>query len=167
MSEAPISKSVLLRSTLAKYVDRSYGEYWKEDMLDAFECEAVPSLSLSPTDRVLPQKRREMLRPFIIKLLLFVGVSSEYIALVAKLIETLAIRPRDEINTVLSVAADKMCVTEKAISHKIDRCFNIYNLDMYEQIKYLTHTNPQTARDALVDLSAYVRVIFYSEAPIL
>ena len=163
MSDSRYSESVLFRSPLGKYIDNSYGEYWYEDLIDAFECEAVSSLSLSPTDSVIPYKRREALRPFIIKLLLFVGVDSEYIALVAKLIETLVVRPRDELAKVLTFAASKMGVSEKAISHRLDRCFNVFNLDMYERIKYLTRTEPQTAKDALVDLSAYVRVIFYSE----
>lgn len=166
MSDEPISKPVLIHSSLKQYIDNSYGKYWYDDMVDAFEKEAVSALSLAPTDSVTAIKRREDMRPFIIKLMLFVGVSSEYIPLIALLVETLAIRPRDELNTVLSVIAERMGITVKALTHRLDRCFNIYNLDMYDRIKYLTRTLPQTARDALVDLSAYVRVIFFSEAPL-
>ena len=166
MSDDPIVQSVLRRSTLGKYADSSYGRYWYDDMLDAFEREAVNSLSVAPTDSIPFNKRKERLLPFIIKLLLFIVVSSEYIALSARLIETLAVKPRVELNSVLSVSAKQMGITERALSHRLDRCFNIYDLEIFERISYLTRTDPKTPKDALVDLSVYVRVLFFSEAPL-
>lgn len=166
MIDYPITKSVLMRAVLSKYVDCSYGKYWYDDMVDAFEREAVGALSLAPSDSVDFVNRREQLRPFLIKLLLYIGVSSEFIPITAKIIETLTLQPRLELNTVLSVAACQMEITEKALSHRLDRCFNIYDLDMFERISYLTRTEPQTPKDALVDLSSYVRVVFFTEVPL-
>ncbi len=167
MNDFPRAISVLKHSALGKYADNSYGKFWYDDAVDAFESEAVSALSLAPTDSIASKKHKEGIRPFIIKVLLFIGLSSEYYAIIARLIETLAVRPQVELNDVIAQAAAKMNISVKALMHKIDRCFNVYNLDMFERISYLTRTMPMTPKDALVDLSSYVRVCFYSEAPIL
>lgn len=166
MNSIPRSVSVLKRSVLAKHIDNTYGAYWYDDMIDAFEGESVSALSLAPTDSIASKIHREEIRPFILKLLLFVGVSSEYYVLAARLIETLAVRPQDELNNVLRNTADRMKLTQKALASRLDRCFNLYDVQMFERISYLTRTTPLTARDAIIDLAGYVRVVFYSEVPL-
>ncbi len=133
------------------------------EALSAFETECVQALSLAPCDNEMLFSRYEMIRPFIIKTLLFVGMlpTDKSFVLLARIIEMLAVRPDADISVLIRNEATQTKIEKSTVIRNIDRALNVYDEFTRDRITYLTKTAPFSARDAIYDLAQYVRTKFY------
>ena len=131
--------------------------------VEAFESECVQALSLAPVDSEQLFVRYEMLRPFVIKTLIFVGLlpTDKSFVLLARLVETLAVRPDADLSALIKAQAEDAGIEQSTVTRNIDRAFDIRDDFTREKLTYLTKTAPFTARDAIYDLALYVRTKFY------
>lgn len=104
--------------------------------------------------------RRGSTKLFIIRMLLFVGASpvGNKIAVVARLIEVLSLRPELSLNYIIEDFARTHSTDIATVTRTVEKAFNIYDPDFIERVTYLTGSEPLTAKDVLVDLSVYVRL---------
>ena len=133
------------------------------DAVEAFESECVQALSLAPVDSEQLYLRYEMLRPFVVKTLIFVGLlpTDKSFVLLARMVETLAVRPDADLSALIEAEAAESDVEQSTVIRNIDRALDIRDDFTREKLTYLTNTSPFTTRDALYDLALYVRTKFY------
>ena len=100
----------------------------------------------------------ELIRPFIIKLLLYLGIlpKSNKPMLAARLIENLALHGSSDVNAVISAEAERTGIKAETVVRALDKDLNPYDRDLTEKLFLLTGTRPQTTKDMLCDLSVYV-----------
>ena len=112
-----------------------------EESIEAFESECVQALSLSPVDGE-HTARYEMLRPFVIKTLMFVGLSptDKIFVLLARLIETLAVRPDSDLSALIARAAAEAGIEQSSVVRNIDKVFDIRYEFTHYKLTYLTKT---------------------------
>ena len=162
-------KSIFDNSVLAKYVFRGDAESGEgsEDISEeaAFECEAAQALRLEPMDCDFPDARFELIRPFIIKTLVYLcnDLNTTAIAPVARVIETLALHPEIEVARAISELAEFWGTNADRVSKHIGKVLNVYDPKFIDKFTALTCTNPFTARDAICDLAVYVRTKYYKQ----
>lgn len=165
--------SVLSNSSLSKRF-AEYNNGCTEKYMDifaetvnAFERETSVLLDVN-ADRSckLNAKRYEPLRLYIIKLLLFVGVTPDgnTLAVLARLIEVLSIYPDTELDTVICDFARSHYSSVRTVERMIDKGFCIYDQQFYERITHLTESAPMTSKDVLCDLALFVRLKYINEA---
>ncbi len=165
MGERYKTHSVIKPSILNRYVMR--GDFDTPECVACFNNEVLEALRLYPVGVVTP-RRRESIRPFILKVLIHIGIAPGHYnyGLIAKIIERLAVHPGTGVSDLIADIASKTGISVMAIAHNIDSNFDINNSMTYERVTSLTKTKPLTARDMLVDIAQYVRYsILIGESP--
>lgn len=168
MSEIPqvlSDRTGFKNSVLSRYVSSGDG-YSFDGAAKAFQNEALAALVLLPSDSYFSKRRKELLRPFIIKVFLYIGAipGDGTYGLLARALESFVVRPTEDYNERFDYLAEKAGMTRAALLYRIEKNFNVRDDDAAERISLLTRTKPQTAMDAFFDVINYVRVIFYGGA---
>lgn len=131
----------------------------------AFENECAEVFGISRNSLFSVNRRYEYMRPFIIKILLFLDVfkRTKLYAAIAYIIEKLAIHPETDIAALIDDVV-RLGFIKAAVTRAVENCFDIYDDRVAERIEYLTDTKPVTAKDALYDIALFVRTRFYGSA---
>ena len=126
--------------------------------LDVFVKECREALCVAPIESDFCGKRYEAQHPFIVKVLLYLGINplSKSFLVTAYLIDCIVAEPNLTLSECINKTAELFEIDVTAVSRVIDKHFNIYDAELYRKITYLTHTKPMTAKDALYDISMYV-----------
>lgn len=160
--------SVLANSILANYVIHDEKNFDSECNssadVKAFVSESVQALSLYPLDADVVEKRFELIRPFIIKILLYLdlGLDVNELAPLARITETLALHPEIDLNSLVDELSELWQTSPNAIFKLIRKAFNVYDPSFTDKISSLTCSQPFTARDVVSDLAVYVRKMHLS-----
>lgn len=107
--------------------------------------------------------RNEFLRPFILKMLLYIGTPplGNCIPIIGRLIETMTFDPGLTPNVAMAKFAVVHNCDEQIICAVVDKAFCINNTDLYERIRRLIGSSPLTPKDVLSDLSVYARLRYF------
>lgn len=132
----------------------------------AFQNESAEALCISQNREFSVNRRFESMRPFIIKILLYIDIFNKInrYAVIAYMIESLATHPNTDINRLIEDVTQKIGIGRSAVIHMIERCFDVYDQSVADRITYLTSTKPVTAKDAMCDIALFVRTRFYNGA---
>ncbi len=159
--------AVLRQSVLFAYVNNR-SAYSISDRTCAFEAaaaafrqEMLSALEIKPySENPESTDRRELLRPFIVKLLLYLGkIPTEFSFMVAaRLIEGCVLYPNANIKDLIEQLAGSVGSTFATIKRLAEGSIEWYDCNVAERITYLTGTKPFNALDALCDLAIYVRL---------
>ncbi len=168
MSEIPLilsNRTGIGNTVLSRYVS-SDEDYSFDGAANAFRNEALAALVLLPSDSYFSKRRKELLRPFIIKIFLYIGAipGDRTYGLLARTLESFVVRPTEDYNKRFDYLAEKAGMTRAALLYRIEKNFDMRDADVAERISFITRTKPQTAMDAFFDVINYVRVIFYGGA---
>ncbi len=157
VAHSMIAHSSLLGSLIAPETEIMDFDERVREQVEIFERESSALLRLQPNE--YRTKRYELRRLFIIKTLLFVGVTANGngFAVISALIDTLSNRPELDLDNVIDSFAVAHGVASNTIGNIIDKCINIYNADLSDRVKKLTGTDPLTTKDVLCDLALYIR----------
>lgn len=142
-------------------------DYNGEEVFDlaqiVFEREMLQAFSLTPLDDKSAPVRAERIRLLILKVIgyLRLKVSGRSKAVLARLIETLALNPELEIRVIFDELAKHLGTTPKAISKIVEKSFFIYDDEFYDRVCKLTCTQPLSAREVLSDIAVYVRIKYF------
>ncbi len=128
------------------------------EAVKVFANECREALYVAPIDSDYFFKRYELKRPFIVKVLLYIGVmpNDRSFTVIAKLVDRIVSKPDVPLSDCIKYIAEISGVSIPAMSRIIDKCFNIYDNAVYDRITYITNTKPMTSRDALYDVSMYI-----------
>lgn len=120
----------------------------------------------SPLYSLYGTLRQELVKTYIIKLLLFLGIppTGNGLAVIARLIEVLTIHPECTPEDVIVDFAKTHLASSDSVTHVIEKYIKIYDNDFYDRVVTLTKSHPMTAKDVLSDLSVYIRVKYMSRA---
>lgn len=104
----------------------------------------------------------EPLKNRILDTLAAIGVSGKdkYIAVSARVIEVVVIRPDMSLEEIIDNFASTHYMTASAVTRIIEKCFDVYDTELYDSLTAVTHTSPQTAKDALFDIAVYLRASY-------
>lgn len=133
----------------------------------AFQAETAEALLLfdnSKSGEYSPT-RAEPMRGYIIKLLLYIGLlpKNSHFAVIARLVESIAIRPEYMLESIIDDFADTHNTTAASVSRIIDKCLSVYNPQFAERVMRVTNSNPMTSKDVLCDLAVHVRIKYHTE----
>ncbi|MDE6200908.1 MAG: hypothetical protein K2M47_03415 [Clostridiales bacterium] len=168
-----VRKSRLGKSAVGGYTvntnaiqsDLTYDERYK-NAISAFRRESSVILDFgSPLYSLHGAFRQEAIKAYIIKVLLFVGTkpTGNGLAVLARLTEILTLHPELTLEYVIDDFAKTHAATVDAVTHIIEKYFNIYDNYFCERVISLTGSHPMTAKDVLCDLSVYVRAKYLCE----
>ncbi|MCH5161372.1 MAG: hypothetical protein J1G04_05005 [Clostridiales bacterium] len=148
-------RSVLFNSPLHSCITNHDGDLIS-DCLDVFENEASALLSLAPYDKEEQATRFEMLRPMILKVLLYLGFKplGEKFAVIMRLIELLTV-DGDFDRAITNCASS--CGNEDIVIRAIESEIDMYDAEFVNKLSLLTDTSPLSPRDALFDIAIYIR----------
>ena len=118
----------------------------------------------SPLHSVYGAFRQESVKTFIIKILLFIGVSpnGNALAVLARLIEMFTVHPELSLEEVISDFAATHQTNIDAVTRIIEKQFSIYDNYFYDRVVQLTKSHPMTPKDVLCDLSVFIRLKYAS-----
>ena len=110
--------------------------------------------------------RREWVKTYIIKALLFIGTppTGSGLAVLARLTEVLTLHPEIDLESVIEDFAETHESTVDTVTRIIEKYFNVYDSYFCERVYSLTNSQPLTAKDVLCDISVFVRAKFMCEA---
>ncbi len=150
----------------SRFVDSAIGEYVFGDMgyrkaSDAFRRECQVLFALSVGDGLV--ERREDMRNYIVKILLYIGLlpRDNGFAVVARLIETAAIRADMELESVIDGFAKAHGADRAAVERIVEKNFDPYDAELVDRVTTLIGTQPFTAKDVLCDIAVFVRLRYY------
>lgn len=156
--------TLFANSVLAKYIihDTPNDSDYDSDLkcaAAAFADESAQALCLIPLDREATERRYELIRPFIIKILLYLdlGLEVNELAPLARITETLALHPETDLNAVIAELSALWQVSSDAVVKLIRKAFNVYDPAFTDKLSCLTCSQPFTARDVVSDLAVYIR----------
>lgn len=111
---------------------------------------------------------REQYKTFILKALLFIGISADGhgLAVLARLIEILTLNPAISPDEAIEQFAKTCSASFGAVERIVEKHFNVYNEQLVSRVTLLTQSRPMTPKDVLCDLSVYVRMNFLQEIKI-
>lgn len=157
--------AVLKKSVLFKYVrtdaDGISDRHKAFDKAcDAFKKEATAALTVVRSGLEDSAERFELMRPFIIKVLLYIGIDPDdrVFGILARVLELKARYAEMDINDVISYIASVKDILRTAVNRAVEKSINYYDSDIMDRISFLTDTQPKSARDAICDLAIYVRI---------
>lgn len=152
---APWSR--IIGSPIEDYVNANSSLSY-EQALEIFAKECKEALYVAPIDTEYFYKRFEIQRAFIVKILLYMGLTpnSETFTVIARLIDCIVSQPSLTLSECINKVAEVCGVSVNSVSKAIDKSFYIYDNSVYDKVTYLTRTNPVTAKDALYDIALYV-----------
>lgn len=136
------------------------------DALSAFRRETSVILRFdSPIHAIFGAFRQESLKTYILKLLLFLGISptGNGLAVLARLVEVLTMHPELTPDYVITDFAKTHRTNFDGVMHIIEKRFNIYDVDFYDRVTAITESHPMTPKDVLCDLSVCIRVKYMRE----
>lgn len=136
-------------------------------VISAFRRESSVILGFgSPLYSLYGTVRQEAVKTYIIKVLLFVGTppTGNGLAVLARLIEILSLRPDLSLDYVIEDFAKMHATNVDSVMRIIEKYFNIYNNYFCERVMALTNSHPMTAKDVLCDLSVFVRAKYLCDA---
>ncbi len=163
--------SVIKRSILNIYVDTRIDNAIS-DRREAFRLastafvnEAVSALTVRGRGAEITAERHESVRPFILKILLFVGCNPNKSAfgLIARVIESRVKHPETDIRDVIANLSEMSGTAYNTLNRAVEKSFDIYDNDSMDRVAFLTGTQPLTAKDIINDLAIYVRMQLHSE----
>ncbi len=155
--------SPLFNSPLYSYITAHDGDILS-DCLDAFEKETSALLRLTPYYETESVPRFEMIRPFILKVLIYLGIKplGEKFAVIMRLIELLAVN--DDIDFDIAVRECALsCGSEETVIRAIESEINMYDGLFVDKLSALTDTSPLSPRDAIFDIALYVRNEYFGK----
>ena len=161
------SDAVLRTSILGVYVDTRFGDAIKDRQVafgcaaEAFRKELMSAMVVRPIDDGDEVTTRyEQVRPFIIKLLLYLGKipTDSTFTVAARLIEACVLRPSANISDLIKDLAQSVGSSFAAVKRIAERSIDCYDDTVLEKIYYLTGTEPFNAIDAICDLAVYIRM---------
>ncbi len=108
---------------------------------------------------------REQYKTFILKTLLFIGISANGngLAVLARLIEILTLHPVMSPDGAIEQFAVTHSATFSTVERIVEKYFNVYNDRLIMRVTSLTQSQPMTPKDVLCDLSVFVRMNFLQE----
>ncbi len=132
----------------------------------AFVNESAQAFGLEPLDGEGGDKRFELIRPFIIKILLYLdlGLDVNALAPLARIIESTALHPETDLNSLVGELSALWQVSTNVIFKLIRKAFNVYDPSFTDKLSALTCSQPFTARDVVSDLAVYVRAKYLNGA---
>lgn len=146
------------RSPLCEYV---FGDGKFDDAAKAFrkECSALLPLSADPE----LVERRENIRDCIIKVLLYIGLlpRDSGFAVIARLVETAALRADLELEHIIDDFAKTHGATYAAVDRLIEKHFDPYDAELVTRVTAVTDSHPYTAKDILCDIAVAVKLKYF------
>ena len=151
-------KSRFVDSVLSEYV---FGDMGYQKAAHAFRRECSALFALSVGDGLV--ERREDMRNYIVKLLLYLGLlpRDNGFAVAARLIETAAIRADLELESIIDGFASAHGADRAAVERIIEKKFDPYDAELVDRVTTLVGTQPFTAKDVLCDIAVFVRLKYY------
>lgn len=167
----PRVDAVLKNSILFGYVDTRSANAVKdrstafELAAETFRNEITSALTVKPVGEETDSARYELIKPFIIKLLLYLGKipNDSSFVIAARLIEARVVRPDMNIGDAIKELSDSIGSTLPTVKRIAENCFDCYDESVVERISYLTGTRPFTSLEAICDLAIYIRLKMCSE----
>lgn len=147
------------------FVDNVKPDEQFKHAVDAFRRETSVILGFdSPLHSLYGAYRQESVKTFIIKVLLFIGVSpnGNGLAVLARLIEMFTVHPELSLEEVIYDFANTHQTNVDAVTRIIEKHFYVYDNYIYDRVVKLTESHPMTPKDVLCDLSVFVRLKFAS-----
>lgn len=165
-----LARSIFINTPLQKYLctDAS-GERRKNygSAVKAFQAETTEALLLFDNSKSgeYAATRAESMRGYIIKILLYIGLlpKNSHFTVIARLIESIALRPEYMLENIIDDFAVTHNTTASSVSRIIDKCLNVYNPQFTERVMRITNSNPMTPKDVLCDLAVHVRIKYHTE----
>lgn len=153
------------KSAVGAYADViDFEERYKRAVV-AFRRETSVILGFdSPIHSLFGAYRQESVKTFILKILLFVGVSpnGNALAVLARLIEMFTVHPELSLDEVISDFAVTHQTNVESVTRIMEKHFYVYDNYFYDRVVQLTKSHPMTPKDVLCDLSVLVRLKFAS-----
>lgn len=107
--------------------------------------------------------RHEYIRNYIIKILLYAGLlpRDSGFAVIARLVETVAIRPDLELEYVINEFAETHGTKYAKVNRMIEKSLDAYDVEFVKRVTELTCSQPLTSKDILCDLAVFVRLKYF------
>lgn len=125
----------------------------------AFERESVEALTVRPMSAVMRLKRREDIKAFIVKALLFIGLypRDSGFPMLVTILEKMS--DSFEFDDIVQAIADSSGMPPQTVEKLAVGQFDLAEAEQAQAVEYLTGAIPNTALDAIYDLALYLKKI--------
>lgn len=128
--------------------------------LDAFERESIEALTVKPMSNAMRLKRREDIKAYIVKTLMFIGVypRDSGFPLLVTVLEKMS--DSFELDAIVRAISKESGLTSSTVERLVVGQFDLMgDPEQAQAVEYLTGAFPNTALDAIYDLALYFKKI--------